>query len=61
MCLLNYDYVILNNAFLVHKPGIKKKKTQLVKYGALVRQTNNLIKTVIKKEINSIYGENQNC
>lgn len=53
--------MILNNAFLVHKPGIKKKKTQLVKYGALVKATNKLIQTVIKKEIHSIYGENQNC
>ncbi len=23
MCLMNYDFVILDNAFLVHAPGIK--------------------------------------
>lgn len=25
MCLLDYDFMVLDNAFLIHKPGIKKK------------------------------------
>ena len=26
MCLLNYEFHILDNAFLIHRPGIKSKK-----------------------------------
>ena len=25
LCVLDYDFMILNNAFLVHKPGIKTR------------------------------------
>lgn len=28
MCVLGYDYHLLDNAFLVHKPGIKRRKSE---------------------------------
>lgn len=27
MCLMNYEFAILNNAFLIHRPGIKTYRT----------------------------------
>lgn len=61
MCLLNYTYMILDNAFLIHKPGIKRAKDQLQKHGDLVRSTNKLIRKVIKSELDVIYGTNDEC
>jgi len=28
MCLLDYQFIILNNAFLVHVPGIKRRNSE---------------------------------
>lgn len=61
MCLLNYTYLVLDNAFLIHKPGIKRAKEQLRKHYNLVRDTNKLIRDEIKGEINTIYGANDKC
>lgn len=61
MCLLNYTYMVLDNAFLIHKPGIKKTKEQLQKHGAIVRNTNKMIREVIKGELDTIYGTNKEC
>lgn len=61
MCLLNYTYLVLDNAFLIHKPGIKKQKVQLQRHPNLVRNTNKLIRNVIKGELDTIYGTNDEC
>lgn len=61
MCLLNYTYLILDNAFLIHKPGIKKAKVQLQKYGNAVQDANKLLKNVIRKEFESLYGHQREC
>lgn len=61
MCLLNYTYLVLDNAFLIHKPGIKKSKDQLRKHGNIVRSTNKMLHEVIKAEIDTIYGKNEEC
>lgn len=61
MCLLDYDYMVLDNAFLIHKPGVKKKKEQNIVYRNVVRKTNILLKTVILKELDKIFGPNQHC
>lgn len=61
MCLLDYDYIVLDNAFLIHKPGIKKHKTQLMKYMKEVGRTNRLMSSTIKPQIISMYGKRNGC
>lgn len=61
MCLLNYTYLVLDNAFLIHKPGIKKEKVQLRKHTNIIRNVNKMLQTVIKDELDTIYGTNDNC
>lgn len=62
MCLLNYDYIVLNNAFLVHNPGIKTA----IGYNDPIRKkyiklTNMLINTVIVPELKTMYGGRKGC
>lgn len=66
MCVLNYEFHILDNAFLVHKPGIKKRReTRLNKDGRETRlnkrQTNGLIDHKIYREMRIIYGSRKGC
>ncbi|XP_022911266.2 beta-1,4-glucuronyltransferase 1-like [Onthophagus taurus] len=61
MCLLDYQYLVLNNAFLVHRPGIKKSKDQLTKFSKLVAKTNYLLRNVIHHELMSLYGKKKGC
>jgi beta-1,4-glucuronyltransferase 1 len=60
MCLLDYEFHILDNAFLVHRPGIKEyhknKDTEL-----LVNQTNVLVKGKYRYEIEKLYGTRKEC
>ncbi|KAL5277290.1 hypothetical protein ACFFRR_002488 [Megaselia abdita] len=62
MCLLNYDYMVLNNAFLVHHPGIKKKPGKddplREKY---IKLTDKLIKNVIVPQFKILYGDREGC
>ncbi|XP_054742341.1 beta-1,4-glucuronyltransferase 1 isoform X1 [Anastrepha obliqua] len=60
MCLLEYDYLVLHPAFLVHTPGIKyfdAKATRLQYVPAM----NKLIKKVIEPEYRILYGMNRMC
>lgn len=58
MCLLDYDFHVLDNAFFVHRPGIKKKSSQTKKdkheMAALITKT-------IAPELLSIYGKRKGC
>jgi beta-1,4-glucuronyltransferase 1 len=60
MCLLDYEFHILDNAFLVHRPGIKiyqkNNDTEL-----LVNQTNVLVKEKYRFEIERLYGTRKKC
>lgn len=60
MCLLDYDYHILNIAFVVHSPGIKKynPKSERLHY---VAPMNKLIASTIVPEYKVLYGENKKC
>lgn len=60
MCLLDYDYHILNNAFLVHKPGIKKLKSDHIRDVASGRNYLIIKKTSIP-EMHTFFGTNDNC
>ena len=38
MCLMNYDFAVLSNSFLVHKPGIKSLREMRRIRGSTNRQ-----------------------
>ena len=62
LCLLDYDFAILDNAFLIHRPGIKTR-TENVKAtpsGKVIKQK-HLIKTKIVPELNLVYGNRDGC
>ncbi len=61
MCLMNYDLAILDNAFLVHAPGIKhidrneeKKRLPFIKH-------NNMVYNTILAKLRKKYGTKNNC
>lgn len=62
MCLLNYDYMVLNNAFLAHNPGFKtiagKDDPMRGKY---IKLTDKLIHNVIVPQYKILYGDRQGC
>ncbi|KAK4883547.1 hypothetical protein RN001_006866 [Aquatica leii] len=61
MCLMNYDYVVLDNAFLAHKPGIKKHRIQKYRYSSFIAKTRTIIKDYIKPQLQHVYGDNERC
>ncbi|KAG5684936.1 hypothetical protein PVAND_014144 [Polypedilum vanderplanki] len=60
LCVLDYDFHILDNAFLVHKPGIKVLKKD-PKRAVLAAKTNQLIKKIIYPELQVLYGTRKGC
>lgn len=59
MCLLNYNFNVLSNAFLVHKPGIKS--IQEAARVPMEKINNNLIRQKILPEIEVLYGTRKGC
>ncbi|KOC67874.1 N-acetyllactosaminide beta-1,3-N-acetylglucosaminyltransferase [Habropoda laboriosa] len=60
LCVLNYDFLILDNAFLVHRPGIKIFKKDPHRE-MLTAKTNALIKKIIVPELKILYGTRKGC
>lgn len=60
LCVLDYDFLILDNAFLVHRPGIKVYKKD-PRRDSLTAKTNMLIKKIIVPELKVIYGTRKDC
>ncbi|XP_068083100.1 beta-1,4-glucuronyltransferase 1-like [Anabrus simplex] len=60
LCFLDYEFQILDNAFLVHKPGIKTLKNDPLR-AMLAGKTNALIKKVIFPELKVLYGIKKGC
>ncbi|CAH2005112.1 unnamed protein product [Acanthoscelides obtectus] len=60
LCMLDYSFLVLDNAFLIHKPGVKKKKVQILKHQDELRKNNRILK-MITKELRSVYGPNDRC
>lgn len=61
---MKYNFNILDNAFLVHKPGIKAQGTgnaKVQKYYDVWERSSNLLLGNITHELKSLYGENENC
>ncbi|XP_017047263.1 beta-1,4-glucuronyltransferase 1 [Drosophila ficusphila] len=60
MCVLDYEFHILDNAFLVHKPGIKQPaKTESL--FSQKRHTNGIINKKIIRELRFKYGYRKGC
>ncbi|XP_066141724.1 beta-1,4-glucuronyltransferase 1-like isoform X2 [Euwallacea fornicatus] len=60
MCVMKYNFHVLDNAFLIHKPGVKSKKVQLEKFKVIVTESTKKIKK-IAVELQNLYGFNPNC
>ncbi|KOB64723.1 N-acetyl lactosaminide beta-1,3-N-acetyl glucosaminyl transferase [Operophtera brumata] len=60
MTQVNYDFMILNNAFLTHKPGIKHYKKD-AKRDKLASKQTSMVKKVIMPELKKLYGARSGC
>lgn len=60
LCVLDYDFLILDNAFLVHRPGIKIFKKDPHREMLTVK-TNALIRKIIVPELKILYGIRKGC
>ena len=62
MCLMDYEFHVLDNAFLIHRPGIKTKEQNPTKPNQkLVNEQNKFIKNVIQPELTQKVGNNKDC
>ncbi|KAK8400375.1 hypothetical protein O3P69_003215 [Scylla paramamosain] len=59
LCLLDYEFHILGNAFLVHRPGIKKNRSNPIRDKVVAKQ-NAMIKKIVP-EYNAIFGVRKGC
>lgn len=59
MCLLDYNFLGLSNAFLIHKPGFKtmNQATENRSQGKTIK----LVRTAILPQIEALYGKRDNC
>ncbi|KAK2719329.1 beta-1,4-glucuronyltransferase 1-like [Artemia franciscana] len=60
LCILDYDFMILDNAFLVHRPGVKVNKKDPV-IGLISQKQNAYIKSTIVPELKVLYGSRPEC
>lgn len=60
LCVRDYEFHILDNAFLVHRPGIKKLHKDKAR-DKIVAKQNTAIKTKIVPEYKTIFGFRKNC
>lgn len=60
LCIEDYDFLLLDNVYLVHRPGIKKyvKDNSSQVYE---QKTNDLLKNEILPEIKKLYGTTEDC
>ncbi|TRY63012.1 hypothetical protein TCAL_11158 [Tigriopus californicus] len=62
MCVQDYEFHVLNNAFLVHKPGVKPRDVaRPLKKKQKIRQQTQLIKGRIMPELKRIFGTKKGC
>ncbi len=61
MCLMNYDLAILDNAFLVHAPGIKRVTFEEEKKRAPFIVINDMARKNITSNLKEKYGTKNNC
>lgn len=62
LCVEDYNFAILNNAFLIHKPGIKTQKdNRRATNGKKVGAQNSLIRSKILPELKVLFGQRKGC
>ncbi len=60
MCVLNYDFMILDNGFLVHRPGVKLPRRNKIR-DAIAWKQSNFIQSKILNELEILYGKRSEC
>jgi len=60
LCMLDYDFMILDNAFLVHRPGVKIPRKEPVR-DAMAKKQSAVIRSAIYRELKIMYGQNNDC
>ena len=60
MCVLDYDFMILDNAFLIHRPGIKTASAVTSNSNTVKEQQKFITKHVLP-ELKQLYGVRQGC
>jgi hypothetical protein len=61
MCLMDYDFAILDNAFLVHAPGIKFYIHEVEYKRKPYALLNNKVIAKIESELKKKYGTRKKC
>ncbi len=61
MCLMSYDFVILDNAFLVHAPGIKRNIHGVEDKRRPYIILNSKAEAKIMSHLKKKYGTKNNC
>lgn len=62
MCLLRYHFVILDGAFLVHAPGVKRKADVIRdSWRSRFQRENSLKYDLIIKSVSDRYKYNSRC
>ncbi|XP_026725856.1 beta-1,4-glucuronyltransferase 1 [Trichoplusia ni] len=60
LCVQDYDFMILNNAFLIHKPGIKRYVKDSKRDMMAIKQS-SYVKKIIHPELKKLYGTKHGC
>lgn len=60
LCVKDYDFMILNNAFLIHKPGIKHY-VKNAKRDAIAGRQSQFVKNVIMPQLKALFGTRNGC
>ncbi|KAM3966501.1 LOW QUALITY PROTEIN: beta-1,4-glucuronyltransferase 1 [Aphomia sociella] len=60
LCVKDYDFMILNDAFLIHKPGIKRYVKDSKREQLAGKQT-WFVKNVIMPELKKLFGTRSGC
>lgn len=61
LCLLDYDFYVLDNAFLVHAPGIKTLNSKDQRRRAPFMYKNNAIHSMLLNQMKKKYGPRKGC
>jgi len=60
MCLLDYDFMILDNAYLVHKPGFNLRRLNMSPRVTAIRTQNRRLMAIMKASERK-YGTHTKC
>ncbi|XP_015839702.2 beta-1,4-glucuronyltransferase 1 [Tribolium castaneum] len=61
LCVQDYDFMILDNAFLVHKPGIKTRNRDSERRKKIVKKSKEIIEGRILPQLGYLFGTRDGC